>query len=140
MTSETFGFQPEFLYSVQGGKSSGSNFSLSYLNIPVMMRYTFSPGVSLQAGPQIGFLLAASVGGVDAKSGMNTVDFGAGFGLGVERPSGVNFTFRYNLGFSNTLSTATTSAISGIGLPGFTMTNQVIQFSLGFKLSTDSEK
>ncbi len=142
MNSEKFGFQPEFLYSAQGGKGSGGsgNFNLGYINIPVMMRYTFTPGVSLQAGPQLSFLLNATVDGTDIKSVMNTMDFGACFGLGVDMPSGVNFAFRYNIGFSNTLTSAATSGLSGLGFGNLTMTNQVIQFSLGVKLTKDEAK
>lgn len=137
MTSEKFGFQPEFLYSAQGGAGSGGsgNFNLGYLTVPVMLRYDFTPGVNIQAGPQVGFLMNATVDGTDAKSGMNTVDFDLAFGLGVERPSGVSFTFRYIVGLSNTLSSATSSALQGLGFGGVTMTNQVIQLSLGMRLS-----
>lgn len=137
MTSEKFGIQPELLYSGQGASGSGGsgNFSLGYLTIPVMLRYEFTPGVTIQAGPQVGFLMSATVDGQDAKSGLNSTDFGLGFGLGVDRPSGVNFGFRYVIGLSNTLSDATTGALVGFGYPGVSMTNQVMQFSVGFRLS-----
>ncbi len=135
MTSEKFGFQPELLYSAQGAAGSGGsgNFNLNYLTVPVMMRFTFTPGALIQFGPQVGFLMGASVDGQDAKSGMNSVDFGLGFGLGFERPSGVNFGFRYVLGLSNTLSSSTTSGLGQLGLSGITMTNQVIQLSVGYR-------
>lgn len=135
MTSEKFGFQPEFIYSGQGGGDNSGKFNLNYLNVPVMMRYDFAPGVNIQFGPQVGFLISATVNGQDAKSGFNSVDFGLGFGLGVDRPSGVTFGFRYVIGLSNTLSSATTSAASGLGISGLSMTNQVIQLSLGMRLS-----
>lgn len=134
MTSEKFGIQPELIYSGQGGAGSG-NFVLGYLNVPVMLRYEFSPGINIQGGPQVGFLLNATVDGMDAKSAMNTVDFGLGFGLGVDRPSGVNFGFRYVLGLSNTFSSESSAALAGFGLPGVSMMNQVMQFSVGYKLS-----
>lgn len=134
-TSEKFFIQPEFLYSGQGGKGDGGSFSMGYLNVPVMLAFVFTPGVSLQAGPQIGFLMNATVDGTDVKSGMNSIDFGAGFGLGVERPSGVSFSFRYNIGFTNTLSSALASSLAGFGLGTLTMTNQVMQFSVGYRLS-----
>lgn len=134
MTSEKFGIQPELLYSGQGGSGTG-NFTLGYLTVPVMLRYEFTPGVNIQAGPQVGFLMNASVDGQDAKSGMNTTDFSLGFGLGVDRPSGVNFAFRYVIGLSNTLSDETTGAMVGFGFPGVSMTNQVMQFSVGYRLS-----
>lgn len=136
-TSDKFGIQGDFLYSAQGGGSSGGggNFNLDYLSIPIMLRFEFTPGVNLQAGPQVGFLMRAVVDGQDAKSAMNSTDFGLGFGIGVDRPSGVSFGFRYVAGLTNTLSSEFNSAASGFGLPGITMTNQVMQFSVGFRLS-----
>lgn len=134
MTSEKFGVQPELIYSGQGG-AGGGGFTLGYLNVPVMLRYEFTPSVTVQAGPQVGFLLSATADGVDAKSAMNTVDFGLGFGLGVDRPSGVSFCFRYVAGLTNTLNTDAASSLAGFGFPGITMTNQVIQLSVGYKLS-----
>jgi Outer membrane protein beta-barrel domain len=134
-TSEKFFIQPEFIYSAQGGKGDGGNFNMGYLNVPVMLAFEFSPGISVQAGPQVGFLMNASVDGTDIKSQMNSVDFGASFGFGVERPSGFSFSFRYNIGFTNTLSSAVASSLAGLGLGTVSMTNQVIQFSLGYRLS-----
>ncbi len=134
-TSEKFFIQPEFIYSAQGGKGDGGNFNMGYLNVPVMLAFVFTPGISLQAGPQVGFLMNATVDGADVKSEMNSVDFGAGFGLGVERPSGFSFSFRYNIGFSNTLSSALASSLAGLGFGTVSMTNQVMQFSVGYRLS-----
>lgn len=136
-TSERLAIQPEFIYSAQGGASSGGggNFDLGYLTIPVMLRYDFTPGVSIQAGPQVGFLMNASTDGTDVKSVMASPDFGLAFGLGVDRPSGISFTFRYVIGLTNTLTDEFNSIISGFGIPGITMTNQVMQFSLGYRLS-----
>jgi len=137
MTSEKFGFQCELLYSAQGGGGSGGSgdFKLNYLSVPILMRYTFTPGVSIQAGPQVGFLMSATVNGVDAKSAMSDVDFGLGFGLGVERPSGVSFSFRYVLGLTNTFNSTTSSAFNQLGFGNTTMTNRVVQLSLGYRLS-----
>jgi hypothetical protein len=134
-TSEKFFIQPEFIYSAQGGKGDGGNFNMGYLNVPVMLAYVFTPGVSVHAGPQLGFLMSATVDGTDVKSEMNSVDFGAGFGLGVERPSGVSFSFRYNIGFTNTLSSASAASLAGLGFGTVSMTNQVMQFSVGYRLS-----
>ncbi|MBL7851601.1 MAG: PorT family protein [Cyclobacteriaceae bacterium] len=136
MTSEKFGFQPELLYSAQGADEGDSaKFNLNYLIIPVMMRYDVSPGISIQAGPQVGFLMSATVNGVDVKSEMNSIDFGLGFGFGVDRPSGFSFGFRYVVGLSNTFSSSTVSAMSNFGLGDIKMTNQVIQFSVGYRLT-----
>lgn len=136
MTSEKFGIQPEFLFSGQGGGGDAGDINLMYINIPAMASFMFTPGVSVQAGPQIGFLLSASANGTDVKSIMNSIDFGAGFGLVVERPNGLSFNFRYNIGFTNTLSSSAASSLLGLGIGMVTITNQVTQFSVGYRLST----
>ena len=53
-----FSFQPELLYSGQG-----SSVNLNYLNIPLMAKYNLTKEFSLEAGPQIGFLLSANTSG-----------------------------------------------------------------------------
>ena len=58
--SEKFHVQPEVLYSMEGAKDA----DISYLNIPVMLKYYILEGLNVQAGPQIGFLLDAE-GGTD---------------------------------------------------------------------------
>src|SRR5450432_3881804 len=50
--------QPEVEYSLEGAKGSngGSNFTenLSYINVPILVKYTGSIGVFGEIGPQIG--------------------------------------------------------------------------------------
>lgn len=103
-----FSIQPELLLSLQGAKSeysysepgysesSESKIHLTYLNIPVMAKFYVVPKLSLEAGPQIGFLVGAKNkysetiinGGevssysqtVSSKSGLATVD--AAFNIG----------------------------------------------------------
>ena len=59
--SEKFSFQPELLYSSQGAKAEESGFKatikLDYLNLPLIAKYYVAEGFSVEAGPQIGFLL-----------------------------------------------------------------------------------
>jgi hypothetical protein len=71
--SEAFSIQPELLYSRQGGTQDGSlvfqegnvnyesTFNLSYLTVPIMAKFYVAKGLSLEAGPQIGFLLKSEV-------------------------------------------------------------------------------
>ncbi len=94
--SEKFSFQPELIYSGQG-----SDVALNYLNIPLMGKYYLTKGLSLEAGPQIGFLLSAKNNNTDVKKAFNTVDFGVNFGLGYKLDNGLNFSARYNLGLSD---------------------------------------
>jgi opacity protein-like surface antigen len=91
--SEKFHVQPEILYSMEGAKDA----DISYLNIPVMLKYYLIEGLNIQAGPQIGVLLDAE-GGTD---GLKSSNFGVNFGAAYELAGGFFVDARYNLGLSN---------------------------------------
>ena len=70
--SEKFSIQPELLYSSQGAKlenigdyvddvfyTGDIKFNFSYINVPVMFKYYVAEKFSIEAGPQIGFLVSA---------------------------------------------------------------------------------
>ena len=99
--SDKFSFQPELMYSGQGYGFDDNTIALSYLNIPLMGKYYVTKGLSLEAGPQIGFLLAAKNEKTDVKDSFKTVDFGVNFGLGYKLENGLNFGARYNLGLTD---------------------------------------
>jgi hypothetical protein len=106
--TQHFAFQPELVYSMQGGKD-GDNYKLklNYLNIPLLAQYMTHDGFRLQTGPQIGFLTSAkSKSGdveVDIKDQLESVDFSWVFGAGYLFPGagGIGVDARYNLGLSN---------------------------------------
>lgn len=146
--SDKFSFQPELLYSAQGVKEDYSeNFGgteikieetikYDYLNIPLMAKYYVAEGFSIEAGPQVGFLMSAkyeaeaSSAGVsesetiDLKDETSGIDFGLNFGLGYKLESGLNFGARYNLGLSN--------IYDGEGSDNYKIKNSVIQVSVGY--------
>jgi hypothetical protein len=104
-----FSVQPELLYSAQGCgfdlEGDDAKWNMGYLLIPVMAKYTFSSGVSLESGPQLGFLLSAKEkydGDNDnIKDSFKGTSFFWNFGLGYQPPTknwGVNG--RFNLGLS----------------------------------------
>ena len=99
--SEKFSFQPELMYSGQGYSSNGNTIALSYINIPLMGKYYLIKGLSVEAGPQIGFLFSAKNDKTDVKDSFNTFDFGVNFGLGYKFNNGLNFGARYNLGLTD---------------------------------------
>ena len=131
--SDTFSIQPELLYSGQGYSESGSGYEatakMDYLNLPIMAKFYVAEGLSLEIGPQIGFLLSAKIEGeaegvsvsVDLKDETKSVDFGANFGVGYKLDSGINLGFRYNLGL---MSAADEDSID--------LKNSVLQFSVGY--------
>ncbi|WP_375435333.1 porin family protein [uncultured Hymenobacter sp.] len=115
--TDLFAFQPEIIYSQKGAKSSSSDLTtrLSYLDVPLAFHVN-ADGLFFEAGPQVGFLLAAKnkTGNVsvDTKSGYNTVDFGYLFGLGYQRKSGLGIGLRYNGGFTNIPKAVTTGNVT----------------------------
>jgi len=148
--SDNFSFQPELLYSCQGSDYSevfditeaslkainaetyDGTIKVDYLNIPLMAKYYVAEGFSLEAGPQVGFLLSAKneynapgdSGEEDIKDYVKGIDFGVNFGLGYKLENGINFGARYNLGLSD--------ANDDPDLENTTYKNSVFQFSLGY--------
>ncbi|MDC0571423.1 PorT family protein [Flavobacteriaceae bacterium] len=150
--SDTFSIQSELLYSAQGatedaGETIGTTvynddykFKLNYLQIPVMAKFYVSEDLSLEVGPQIGFLLSADVENdystidngtvldsgsteIDYKDFMKSVDFGLNFGLGYKLDSGLNFGLRYNLGLNDVYD------VDGSNVE---IKNRVLQLSVGY--------
>lgn len=100
--TEKFSFQPELMYSRQGFTAVNNDVvALNYLNIPLMGKYYVTKGLSVEAGPQIGFLLSAKQESTDVKEFFKKTDYGVNLGLGYKLENGLNFGLRYNLGLSN---------------------------------------
>ncbi|WP_108869330.1 porin family protein [Aquimarina aquimarini] len=126
LISEKFSLQPELLYSGQGYDTSIDSegiIALNYLNIPLMAKYYVTKRLSLETGPQIGFLLSTKGGTKDYKDLLKTTDFGINFGLGYKLDNGLNFGVRYNLGLTNI------NNIDGISDKN---RNGVFQLSIGY--------
>jgi hypothetical protein len=132
--SEKFSVQPELVYSAQGAKYTMSEgydgkYKLDYLNVPVLAKFMVAEGFSIEAGPQVGFLLSAKEeytstgdsGTDDIKDSLKGTDFSAAIGLGYKTESGLNFAARYNLGLGNIVDE------SGVDLK-----NNVFQISVGY--------
>lgn len=149
--TDKFSVQPEILYSTQGAKlkfytadefsstSEKQDFKLGYLNIPIIAKYYVIKGFSIEAGPQVGFLLSAKnefnystyiteefsdSGEDDIKDDLKSVDFGFNFGAGYEFTENVFVQARYNLGLTSIFEDA---------INEFDPKNGVFQFSVGYK-------
>jgi long-subunit fatty acid transport protein len=143
--SDKFSIQPELLYSTQGSKfnldvpydgqdySTENTFKLAYINIPVMFKYYAAAKFSLEAGPQIGFLvdskLKTNVIGQsvsqDAKDIFESIDFGLNLGAGYDFTKKLSVGIRYNLGLTNVMKTE-----SG---DNSEVKNSVFSLSVGYK-------
>ncbi len=126
--SEKFALQPEILYSTQGAKVKNFDldvdgigtvnadvaFNLAYINVPVMFKYFAAEKFSLEAGPQIGFLVSAETktkvegygsSKVDIKDNFESIDFGLNLGAGYDFTENLSVGARYNLGLANIAKT-----------------------------------
>lgn len=149
--SENMSFQPELLYSSVGYKYKGTElgeggtykyddqYILDYITLPLMGKYYVMEGLSLEFGPQVGFLISAKnkydytisgegvniseSGKDDVKDFVKGLDFGLNIGAGYKLPSGLNFAARYSLGLSN---------LNDIDNDNSKVHNNVIQLSVGF--------
>ncbi|MNQ60224.1 hypothetical protein D3C85_744960 [compost metagenome] len=88
-----------------------------------MGKYYVTKGLSVEAGPQIGFLLAAKNEKTDVKDSFNIFDFGVNFGLGYKLDNGLNFGARYNLGLTDINNLENSSSKNK---------NSVFQISVGY--------
>jgi hypothetical protein len=125
------GIQPELLFSQQGAEIDDVNLDkeeleLSYVAIPVMLKFYLAAGFNIQAGPQFGFLNSAELKGVDnVEDAIKSSDISANIGLAWDAPFGLVFDARYNIGLSDINDG---SEISG------EVKSNVFQLSVGYKL------
>ncbi len=112
-----FAIQPEAMYSQKGAVDSGNEIRIDYIEIPVLLKYSFAPGSTAQpnlfAGPYAGIrLIAEREGGAGGLFGgssnlenqTESIDYGGVFGAGIDIEVGTSiFTFdvRYGFGFRN---------------------------------------
>lgn len=121
-----FSVQPELLYSNVGATASNDDdaaLKLSYISIPVMAKYYIVNGLSLEAGPQVSFNIAAKADGDGPArdiEGVELFELAAGFGAGYLSASGIFFQARYVFGIHQAMD-----------FPA--LKNRVFQLSTGYK-------
>lgn len=128
--------QPEVLFSTQGAKlkESGNeeNFKVSYVNVPVMVKYRFDGGFYLEAGPQIGFKVSEDIPDNSVKDFAKSTDLSVAAGLGFHSNMGLGIGARYTAGLSK-VGDFNASEID----PDFK--NSVIQVSLFYTLFNNNK-
>ena len=146
--NDKFSVQPELLYSLKGadfnfgfggfGLGLPSNkLNLTYIDLPVMVKFYPIERLSAELGPNVAFLMSAkgskynSVTDTtdpngDVKDSYNTVDYGMNIGAGYELKQGIMFQLRYNIGLSDVSKGPTTGT-------NYSDKNSVIQVSVGYK-------
>ncbi|MBS7787623.1 PorT family protein [Flavobacterium sp. CYK-55] len=89
---QLFFIQPELQYSIQGYKANDTNYTLGYLNLPVMARVYFLKTISLEAGPQVGYKVNDNL---ENNDNINSFDTSVAGGLGFNFPLGLSLNARY---------------------------------------------
>lgn len=127
--------QIDVLISQKGSKWSDLSFSgkdkLSYLDIPVLLRYQVLEFLNVHAGPQFGFLLSATQfpddgDKYDIKEYYKSSDIGMVLGVEGNLPFNFNITMRYILGL-NVVNTDVYYDVDD-------WKNNVFQVSIGYRL------
>ena len=130
--NDSFSFQPELLYSVQGFQSkedASLKSNYNYLQVPLMLKYFVKDLVTLDAGPQIGYLISTTQTNgyeeiiYEQKESSNSLDYGFNLGATYEMDSGIFLQLRYNFGLANTFK-------KGLNTKAY---NSVLQLSMGYK-------
>ncbi len=137
-------FQPELLYSQQGGSarlefrdnhnvpmgSADVKTKVNYLNVPLLIKFSPWKRINLLGGPQVGFPVAAKIQTSMANGAFNTdlmrstqTVFSAIAGVGYEFDNGLTLDTRYDFGLTNIFKS-----------DGLDRKNRVIQFTVGYKL------
>jgi hypothetical protein len=123
VVNDFFSVQPELLYSIKGARFRDSTdddfksaYVFKYLSLPVVVKYYVTKEISLEAGPQVAYLLSAknietsdrlvtNVGHEAASEDINDkiqdFDLGVTAGLGYLTKKGFYFSARYNYGILN---------------------------------------
>ena len=133
------GLQPELVFSQQGFAFDSqstldieTDFNISYINVPIVLKVYLVKGINLQVGPQIGFAIkselettaAGNTVTIDIKEDIRDTDLSLAMGAGVDLPFGLNLAARYNLGFSDNDKDQS--------ITGDEMKNRVFQVSVGY--------
>jgi len=111
---DKMGIQADLLYSQQGADFELGDIDLSYVNIPVVLKYFVTERIHVHAGPQFGFVVADNVSKVinnlvEAES----FDLTGVIGLGLDLPLGIRADGRYNFGLSDVFKSTDDSFDSG---------------------------
>ena len=112
--------QPELVFSEQGatGKpqsqyliSATQKYQYNWLNLPILLKYTWQTGFFAETGPQAGLLLNAEiaqtvVGAINTSwynvnNQYKKIDIGWALGVGYISPINLGFDLRYTLGLTN---------------------------------------
>lgn len=103
--TDHFLVQEDILFSTQGAKIKGGtlgdqDLKLSYVALPILLKYRTSSGFFIEAGPQFGMKLDEKVSGWKSGDFAKKVDLAAAGGIGFQSKLGLGIAGRYIYGLS----------------------------------------
>lgn len=129
------GVQAELLYSMQGAKANEGGISATmkydYINLPILAKLYVLEGLSIDLGPQFGYMVSAkakgSAEGVSAEVSVydemdNKFDVSFAVGASYKLPFNIDVFARYNLGLTKVLQEESEK-----------FKNSVIQIGVGYR-------
>jgi hypothetical protein len=101
--TNNFLIQEDFLFSTQGAKIKGGelgtqDLKLSYMAVPILLKYRTNSGFYIEAGGQAGIKIKEDVGGLTDTKFAKKVDMAAVGGLGYQSKMGIGIGARYVYG------------------------------------------
>jgi hypothetical protein len=101
---KVFSIQPEVLFSSQGAKvdSKGlmEDYKVTYLAVPVMLKFRTGSGIYLEVGPQASFRTGEDVKNQTIDRFAKNLDLSVGGGIGYQAGFGLGIGVRYMAGLS----------------------------------------
>ncbi len=123
--------QPELLVSTGGAKldsiNSSKEYKLTYIALPVMVKFTKGTGVYFEVGPQVGFKISEDIGQSSINDFAKNLDLAVGAGLGIQSKMGLGVGARYMAGVSKVGDFTATSSMK----PDFK--NSTIQLGISYR-------
>lgn len=99
-----FAIQPEAMISTTGSKVEDAgqveNYKLTYVAVPVMIKFITNGGFFVEAGPQVGFKISEDVPDQTIGQFAKNLDLAVAGGLGWQSKAGLGMGFRYVAGVS----------------------------------------
>lgn len=113
--NDNFSIEEEFLYSTQGatlkgGLMDGKDIKLSYVTVPILVKYKTDFGLYLEAGPQVGILVDEDFEALGINSDNDfaeKIDGGVVAGIGYQFKNGLGIGARYYLSFTDVTKVST---------------------------------
>lgn len=112
-----------------GYQTSEGKINLKYINLPILARYYFTEYLSINAGPQLGYLISAKgefeQEEYEVKDNYSDLDLGLNAGIGYEFTNGIVLNATYYLGLKDIFAVEDPFIVTEIK-------QNVIQFSVGY--------